>query len=496
MKAFNFSKLLFIAITTIITTGIISAIAEEVTLTTYYPAPTGNYNDLEAGVLTLTPGAGPPIGAGLELEGMFYYDDGTGANPKGLYYCEENAGGWVPLSGAWITAASGTGIYYDAGNVGIGMSDSTNHKLDVSGNINTNSSYKIGGFTVLQTPGTGNTLVGQYTGSSVTTGAINTMVGYYAGHSTTTGQANTFIGGSSGYSNTTGISNTFIGQNAGQYNTEGVGNTYIGREAGRSNVDGDNNTFVGRFTGHDNTAGSGNVFIGNEAGRNETGSDKLYIANSPTNTLIYGDFSTGNVGIGETDPQAKLHIGGTGGTDGIMFPDGTTQTTSAEAKTVIPATPCILDRLYWRFTSTTGQKNPKLDTETTGSVPGAIGYSIAEIQTALGETRDIKTLFLAFGEIRYQTGYTSPTGYYEWDFVPKTGTNVVTSTIVGQRHSCTQNLDSRSLLYHSPSFVVYLGDYDDNTESFVFSGDMSTQENHTLNTYYYSDLYITAYSVE
>ncbi len=37
----------------------------------------------------------------------------------------------------------------------------------------------------------------------------------------------------------------------------------------------------------------------------------------------------GNVGIGVTAPAAKLHIAGTPGVDGIMFPDGTLQTTAA-----------------------------------------------------------------------------------------------------------------------------------------------------------------------
>ncbi len=78
---------------------------------------------MEAGVLTLTPGAGPPIGAGLELEGMFYYDDGTGGLPKGLYYCEQDEGGWVLLnSSVWTTATNETDIYYDTGNIGIGTS--------------------------------------------------------------------------------------------------------------------------------------------------------------------------------------------------------------------------------------------------------------------------------------------------------------------------------------------------------------------------------------
>ena len=40
---------------------------------------------------------------------------------------------------------------------------------------------------------------------------------------------------------------------------------------------------------------------------------------------------SGNVGIATNDPLAKLHIGGIAGTDGIMFPDSTLQTTAAAA---------------------------------------------------------------------------------------------------------------------------------------------------------------------
>ena len=40
--------------------------------------------------------------------------------------------------------------------------------------------------------------------------------------------------------------------------------------------------------------------------------------------------SMGSVGIDTTAPAAKLHIAGTPGVDGIMFPDGTLQTTAAE----------------------------------------------------------------------------------------------------------------------------------------------------------------------
>ena len=48
-------------------------------------------------------------------------------------------------------------------------------------------------------------------------------------------------------------------------------------------------------------------------------------------TAVMGDGNVaveGNVGIGTTNPTAKLEIGGTAGTDGIKYPDGTTQTSA------------------------------------------------------------------------------------------------------------------------------------------------------------------------
>ena len=59
--------------------------------------------------------------------------------------------------------------------------------------------------------------------------------------------------------------------------------------------------------------GNNNVFLGYAAGYNETGSDKLYIANSDANIpLIYGEFDTGKIGIGTNSPLQKLHIAGSG----------------------------------------------------------------------------------------------------------------------------------------------------------------------------------------
>lgn len=56
------------------------------------------------------------------------------------------------------------------------------------------------------------------------------------------------------------------------------------------------------------------------------GLDIYNITDSRSELYFRGD---GNVGISNTNPTAKLHIGGTAGVDGIRFPDGTLQTTAA-----------------------------------------------------------------------------------------------------------------------------------------------------------------------
>ncbi len=70
--------------------------------------------------------------------------------------------------------------------------------------------------------------------------------------------------------------------------------------------------------------------------RNEATTDNLNFwrqsgtSGSPTwNVAITVQNSNGNVGIGTTTPGAKLAIGGTAGTDGLMYPDGTKQTSAS-----------------------------------------------------------------------------------------------------------------------------------------------------------------------
>ncbi len=162
-----------------------------------------------------------------------------------------------------------------------------------------------------ETTGNNNTFLGANAGSANTSGYSNTFSGYLAGYSNTTGSYNTFFGSEAGFSGTTASGNTFLGPVAGYSNTTGAENTFLGSAAGYYHNTGSYNTFLGKWAGYNNISGSGNIFIGNEAGSNETGSNKLYISNSSTQPpLIYGEFDTGNVGIGTTSLAAKLEVVG------------------------------------------------------------------------------------------------------------------------------------------------------------------------------------------
>jgi hypothetical protein len=162
------------------------------------------------------------------------------------------------------------------GNVGIGTVAPA-EKLDVDGSINSTETYQLDGEPILSNEGFMNFFAGQYAGYSNTSGLYNAAIGSYALNSNTDGERNSAAGSQALFNNTTGSTNTALGYQA----------------------------------GFSNSTGSGNVFLGHEAGFNETGSNKLYIANSDTNPpLIYGDFSSGNVGIGTVTPSGKLDVNG------------------------------------------------------------------------------------------------------------------------------------------------------------------------------------------
>lgn len=171
------------------------------------------------------------------------------------------------------------------------------------------------GYTALQTNSSGNmnNAFGSMALLNNTSGSTNTAIGHATLYSNSTGYYNNAFGGYALYSNTTGVGNNAIGNNALYNNTTGQFNNALGYGALYNNISGNNNVAIGNSAGYNNNA-SGNVFIGYQAGYNETGANKLYIANSSTNPpLIYGDFATGNIGLGTTSPSVKLELVKSGG---------------------------------------------------------------------------------------------------------------------------------------------------------------------------------------
>jgi hypothetical protein len=240
-------------------------------------------------------------------------------------------------------------------NVGIGTT-APQHRLDVSGAINTSTQYNIEGLRVLDVSGpfnTGmtiiaasNTFVGENAGVNTTPdpapglpeGKLNTFMGANAGAANTTGSDNSFFGTRTGRANTTGTDNSFFGAQTGQATTTGGDNSFFGVDAGFNNTTGEFNSFFGRSAGFFNTGG-GNSFFGFAAGDfNTTGSDNTIIGRdadvlagdltnataigararvSQSDSLVLGSINgvggataTVNVGIGITSPADRLHVNG------------------------------------------------------------------------------------------------------------------------------------------------------------------------------------------
>ncbi|HKR04379.1 MAG TPA: tail fiber domain-containing protein [Bacteroidia bacterium] len=204
-----------------------------------------------------------------------------------------------------------------SGKVGIATS-SPLFRLDVrSGSINTDSVYRINGYTVLATPGTGNLAVGKAAlqlntnrfeilavgdsalynngiGASFSDEAVNntavgakalknntkggscTAVGYHALYTSTEGFYNTAVGANALSKNTTGGINVAIGSRSLQNNTTGGGNTAVGESTLFSNTTGNNNVAMGHGTLQNNIDGSFNTAVGdfcmpiNSSGFNNT----------------------------------------------------------------------------------------------------------------------------------------------------------------------------------------------------------------------------------
>jgi hypothetical protein len=198
-----------------------------------------------------------------------------------------------------------------------------------SGEINTgNGNVGLGNFALYSGSASNNVAIGEFAmyGTPASTGGGNIAIGGSALTANLAGYANVAIGAGAMSTNQGGYFNMAIGQNALAKTVNGFSNSAIGVSALFNNT-GNSNVGIGFNAGFNNVTGNSNVFIGSEAGANETGSAKLYIANTGTaNPLIKGDFgsnwlrvnskTTGYIVIGDFDTAPSA----TPGTGGIPLP--------------------------------------------------------------------------------------------------------------------------------------------------------------------------------
>ncbi|GHC00930.1 hypothetical protein [Cerasicoccus arenae] len=151
-----------------------------------------------------------------------------------------------------------------------------------------------------------NAMGGSGAGSAPGNTSYSLAIGYAALNNLDNGTHNLAIGGYAGDELVTGYNNTFVGAGAAGLLTTGSHNALFGGNAGSALTYGDYNSMFGRYAGDNLVTGHRNIAIGYQATfPNANASDQLNIGNT-----IYGDLATDKVGIGVTDPQATLDVGG------------------------------------------------------------------------------------------------------------------------------------------------------------------------------------------
>ncbi len=301
------------------------------------------------------------------------------------------------------------------------------------------------------TTGGSNTAVGVSSLTANTMGSFNSALGVWSLGTNTTGNNNSAVGanclavnssgsGNSGFGhesltlNTTGSENSAFGRASLFGNSAGSGNSAFGNMSLSGNTTGGYNTAVGYSAGASLTTGVANTFIGYAAGP-DAGHAAIsnatalgaYALVTQSNTLVLGGQGANavKVGIGTSTPAQVLSVVGTiqSTTGGVMFPDGTTQTTAAVSGATIDAFGMLSLR-----NNTSGQWNGAfgdyaLGANTTGSYNTAIGYSaLASNSTSNGNTA-----------VGYSALTANTTGYYN----TVTGTSALFANTIGYYNAAT-----------------------------------------------------------
>ena len=289
------------------------------------------YNNFNTGL-----GLGALATQNTDSAKTFYGDDNSAFGYMALH--NNSIGNANVGIGSWSLAANTAGFK----NTAIGF-------LSLLSNDTGNENTVVGEEAMSQnSSGSDNTAIGTKSLFSNTIGFGNLAAGYYALATNTNGSYNIGIGYSTLGENVNGHNNIVLGFNAMRRNDassnnivignsamdndgiwsgyssqqnigignlslynhiQGDDNVAVGKKALWNNQSGIRNVAIGNLAGYGN-GGSGNVFIGYGAGCNTVGLNSLYIANSPSDYLIFGSFSYHYVKINGT-------ITITGGNPGI-----------------------------------------------------------------------------------------------------------------------------------------------------------------------------------
>ena len=288
------------------------------------------------------------------------------------------------------------------------------------------------------TQGSNNNAFGYYALGSGASGISNLAMGNYAGLNTT-GSYNVAIGHNTLFNNLTGSCNTAIGYDALQYNNSATGTvaigyvagrgvstgysnqygTYVGYQAGYSLTTGsNNNTFIGYNSGYLVTSGANNILLGYKAadtlttGSNNivigydldvastTGSYQLNIGNA-----IYGNLSTGNVGIGTTTPLAKLSVYG----GNTTFQTSTNSATAFQILNAATSSVFTIDTIAGRLT-TTYASTTAFSTSYASSTLGYFGTLTIPSLTSTGLGVNSAGLVYGAATTTFSTGLTYSAG--------------------------------------------------------------------------------------
>ena len=366
-------------------------------------------------------------------------------------------------SSQWVTTAAGI---HTLSNVCIGTTNPTS-ALTVTGNalvtgvvtattFNSNADITIYGIRVGRGEGANafNTVVGNGALNNSNSGNYNTAYGYQSLYSNTTGYQNTAIGANALRDNNTGSNNTANGISALLSNTTGDFNTANGGGALLSNTTGQENTANGygalnATTGSKNSAfganagtlittGGKNTILGTYNGNQNgldirTSNNNVVLSDGDGNIRFYAN-SSGNVGLGTTNPTSKLTVSGDALINGLTVGLGGSVVTS---NTAIGSSAL--------YSNTTGSDNVAngywaLYSNTTGNYNTGIGFESLESNITANSNTGIgyRTLFTnRYGTQNVAIGLQSLFALDGGGYNTATGTSSLAFVVTGANNTAT-----------------------------------------------------------